>query len=61
MFEGLLCSPDAVNQVAFKLFDVGNSGTVTFGKRAVPRPVRTLLYMCIVCKACTDLIVRGRI
>ena len=30
MFEGLLCSPDAVNQVAFKLFDVGNSGTVTF-------------------------------
>ena len=32
MFEGLLCSPDAVNQLAFKLFDVGNVGNVSFGK-----------------------------
>eukprot|EP00731_Ephydatia_muelleri_P033218 Em0026g38a len=30
MFEGLLCSPDAINQVAFKLFDVGNLGTISF-------------------------------
>lgn len=30
-FESLLCAPDAVNQLAFKLFDVENSGVISFG------------------------------
>lgn len=31
-FETLLCTPDAINQLAFKLFDTTNRGTVSFGK-----------------------------
>ena len=31
-FESLLCTPDAIPMLAFKLFDVENKGQVTFGK-----------------------------
>ena len=31
-FESLLCMPDAVNQLAFRLFDVENKGRITFGE-----------------------------
>ncbi len=31
-FEALLCAPDAINQLAFKLFDLENKGSVSFGK-----------------------------
>jgi Ca2+-binding EF-hand superfamily protein len=30
-FESLLCSPDVINQLAFKLFDLENVGRVSFG------------------------------
>jgi len=29
-FEGLLCTPDAVNRLAFQLFDVEKKGTISF-------------------------------
>ena len=31
-FESLLCAPDAISQLSFKLFDVDKSGKVTYGK-----------------------------
>lgn len=31
-FESLLCAPDAMSQLSFKLFDVDKSGKVTYGK-----------------------------
>lgn len=31
-FEGLLCTPDAVNRLAFQLFDVEKKGTIGFGE-----------------------------
>ena len=32
-FEALLCSPDAMYNLAFQLFDTNGSGTVTYGKK----------------------------
>ena len=34
-FESLLCAPDAISQLSFKLFDVDQSGKVLYGKRYV--------------------------
>ena len=31
-FESLLCAPDAVSLLAFKLFDLSNKGEVSFGE-----------------------------
>ena len=31
-FESLLCAPDAISQLSFKLFDVDQSGKVSYGK-----------------------------
>ena len=30
-FESLLTSPDSVSQLAFKLFDIDNKGSISFG------------------------------
>ena len=34
-FEALLCSPDAMYNLAFQLFDTNGSGTVTYGKNTL--------------------------
>ena len=31
-FESLLCSPDAIHQLAFRIFDLSNRGKVSFGE-----------------------------
>ena len=31
-FESLLCAPDAISQLSFKLFDIDQSGKVSYGK-----------------------------
>ena len=64
MFEGLLCTPDAVNQLAFKLFDVENVGKISFGtvKRLcvcacacvrVRVCVCLCVFVCLCARACT--------
>jgi len=30
-FESLLCAPDAISQLSFKLFDVDKTGKVSYG------------------------------
>ena len=34
-FESLLCAPDAISQLSFKLFDINKSGKVSYGKNYV--------------------------
>lgn len=34
-FESLLCTPDVVSQLAFKVFDVDNKGRITFGEDGI--------------------------
>ena len=34
-FESLLCTPDVISQLAFKLFDVDNKGRISFGEMVV--------------------------
>ena len=43
-FESLLCTPDAVSMLAFKLFDVDNKGQVCFGKAKAPVADTTTLH-----------------
>ena len=34
-FESLLCAPDAISQLSFKLFDIDKSGKVSYGKNYI--------------------------
>lgn len=34
-FESLLCTPDVISQLAFKVFDTDNKGRITFGEDMV--------------------------
>ena len=43
-FESLLCAPDAISQLSFKLFDINKSGKVSYGKNYI----RTVVCSCIV-------------
>ena len=48
-FESLLCTPDVISQLAFKLFDADNKGAISFGKmRGIGNEdiLNTVLLMC---------------
>ena len=43
-FESLLCAPDVISQLAFKLFDADNKGRISFGKG-----IGRNGYLCVQC------------
>ena len=43
-FESLLCAPDAVSQLAFRLFDLDNKGHISFGESMC---VRVRVCVCV--------------